>query len=94
MHRRSLIADLAEALGKSEDEIRQFLQALWQQLPLAVEVEPPFVRYLDAKIEGVRSTLEAEIRGLRSAFEAEINGLRSTLEAEINGLRIAMEQGI
>ena len=82
MHRRSLIADLAEALGKSEDEIRQFLQALWQQLPLAVEVEPPFVRYLDAKIEGVRSTLEAEIKGLRS-----------TLEAEINGLRIAMEQG-
>ena len=82
MHRRSLIADLAEALGKSEDEIRQFLQALWQQLPLAVEVEPPFVRYLDAKIEGVRST-----------FEAEIKGLRSTLEAEINGLRIAMEQG-
>jgi GAF domain-containing protein len=77
-----LIADLAEALGKSEDEIRQFLQALWQQLPLAVEVEPPFVRYLDAKIEGVRSTLEAEIKGLRS-----------TLEAEINGLRIAMEQG-
>jgi len=82
VHRRSLIADLAEALGKSEDEIRQFLQALWQQLPLAVEVEPPFVRYLDAKIEGVRSTLEAEIKGLRS-----------TLEAEINGLRIAMEQG-
>ncbi len=82
MHRRSLIADLAEALGKSEDEIRQFLQALWQQLPLAVEVEPPFVRYLDAKIEGVRSTLEAEIKGLRS-----------TLDAEINGLRIAMEQG-
>jgi hypothetical protein len=77
-----LIADLAEALGKSEDEIRQFLQALWQQLPLAVEVEPPFVRYLDVKIEGVRSTLEAEIKGLRS-----------TLEAEINGLRIAMEQG-
>jgi hypothetical protein len=82
MHRRSLIADLAEALGKSEDEIRQFLQALWQQLPLAIDVEPPFVRYLDAKIEGVRSTLEAEIKGLRS-----------TLEAEINGLRIAMEQG-
>jgi hypothetical protein len=77
-----LIADLAEALGKSEDEIRQFLQALWQQLPLAVEVEPPFVRYLDVKIEGVRYTLEAEIKGLRS-----------TLEAEINGLRIAMEQG-
>jgi hypothetical protein len=94
MHRRSLIADLAEALGKSEDEIRQFLEALWQHLPLAIDVEPPFVRYLDAKIEGVRSTLEAEIRGLRSAFEAEINGLRSTLEAEINGLRIAMEQGI
>ena len=93
MHRRSLIADLAEALSKSEDEVRQFLEALWQWLPLAIEVEPPFVRYLDAKIEGVRSTLEAEIKGLRSAFEAEINGLRSTLEAEINGLRMAMEQG-
>ncbi|MFA0740106.1 MAG: hypothetical protein DFNUSKGM_000204 [Candidatus Fervidibacter sacchari] len=82
MHRRSLIADLAEALGKSEEEVRQFLEALWQRLPLAIEIEPPFVRYLDAKIEGVRSTLEAEIKGLRSA-----------LEAEINGLRMAMEQG-
>ncbi|MEZ8219078.1 hypothetical protein B0813_002615 [Candidatus Fervidibacteria bacterium JGI MDM2 SSWTFF-3-K9] len=93
MQRRVLIADLAEALGKSEEEVRQFLEALWQHLPFAIEVEPPFVRYLDAKIEGVRSTLEAEIKGLRSALEAEISGLRSTLEAEINGLRVAMEQG-
>jgi flagellar biosynthesis/type III secretory pathway protein FliH len=89
MHRRSLIADLAEALGKSEDEIRQFLQALWQQLPLAVEVEPPFVRYLDAKIEGVRSTLEAEINGLRMMME---QGFRRTEERD-QALRREMEQG-
>jgi hypothetical protein len=49
MHRRSLIADLAEALGKSEDEIRQFLEALWQHLPLAIDVEPPFRPLLGCK---------------------------------------------
>jgi len=88
MHRRSLIADLAEALGKSEDEIRQFLEALWQRLPLAIEVEPPFVRYLDAKIEGVRSTLEAEINGLRMAME---QGFKRSEERD-EALRREIEQ--
>jgi flagellar biosynthesis/type III secretory pathway protein FliH len=89
MHRRSLIADLAEALGKSEDEIRQFLEALWQHLPLAIDVDPPFVRYLDVKIEGVRSTLEAEINGLRMMME---QGFRRTEERD-QALRREMEQG-
>ncbi len=69
MLQRTLISDLAKELGKSEEEVRQFIEALWQRLPLIPEVEPPFVRYLDARIEGVRSTLEATINGLKATME-------------------------
>jgi len=69
MLQRTLIADLAKELGKSEEEVRQFIEALWQRLPLVTEVEPPFVRYLDARIEGVKSTLEATINGLKATME-------------------------
>jgi flagellar biosynthesis/type III secretory pathway protein FliH len=85
----SLIYELAKALGKSEDEVRQFLEALRQRLPLAIDVDPPFVRYLDVKIEGVRSTLEAEINGLRMMME---QGFRRTEERD-QALRREMEQG-
>jgi len=58
-------------------------------LPLAIDVDPPFVRYLDVKIEGVRSTLEAEINGLRMMME---QGFRRTEERD-QALRREMEQG-
>lgn len=90
MLQRSLIADMAEALGKSEEEVRKFFEALWQRLPLVMEVEPPFVRYLEAKIDGVRSTLEATINGLRATMEQAL--LRT--DEKVDALRKEMEQGL
>jgi hypothetical protein len=47
---------------------------------LAIDVYPPFVRYLDVKIEGVRSTLEAEINGLRMMMEQGLGELKKGIK--------------
>ncbi|MER3501861.1 MAG: hypothetical protein C4295_10415 [Candidatus Fervidibacterota bacterium] len=80
MHQRSLIAELARELGKSEEEVRQFLLALWQQLPMVAEIQPPFVRYLEARIEGLKERLETEIASLRREMQTEIANLRREVE--------------
>ncbi len=100
MHQRNLIVELAKALDKSEEEVRQFLEALWQRLPLFVEVEPPFVRFLEARIEHVHSLLEATIEGLRTTMEQGFTHAKERDEAilremgeRIEALRREMQQG-
>jgi len=46
---RSLVAELAQRLGKSEEEVIRFFQILWQIMPPSPETQPYFFRYLDER---------------------------------------------
>lgn len=93
---KSLIAELAQRLGKSEDEVVQFFQTLWQVVPPAPELQPYFFRYLDERF----LRLEDRISNLRQEMLLQIEGLRkemqqgdAALQQQIEGLRKEMQQG-
>ncbi len=93
---KSLIAELAQRLGKSEDEVVQFFQTLWQVVPLMPELQPYFFRYLDERI----LCLEDRISNLRQEMLLQIEGLRKEMQQgdtvllqQIEGLRKEMQQG-
>ncbi|MDW8030017.1 MAG: hypothetical protein RMK94_16690, partial [Armatimonadota bacterium] len=46
---RTFISELAQRLGKSEEEVVQFFQILWQVVPPSPETQPFFFRYLDER---------------------------------------------
>ncbi|MEZ8221995.1 hypothetical protein GG496_002165 [Candidatus Fervidibacteria bacterium JGI MDM2 JNZ-1-D12] len=93
---KSLIAELAQRLGKSEDEVVQFFQTLWQVVPLIPELQPYFFRYLDEQF----LRLEDRISNLRQEMLLQIEGLRKEMQQgdavllqQIEGLRKEMQQG-
>ncbi len=93
---KSLIAELAQRLGKSEDEVVQFFQTLWQVVPPAPELQPYFFRYLDERF----LRLEDRISNLRQEMLLQIEGLRKEMQQgdaallqQIEGLRKEMQQG-
>ncbi len=93
---KSLIAELAQRLGKSEDEVVQFFQTLWQVVPLIPELQPYFFRYLDERF----LRLEDRISNLRQEMLLQIEGLRKEMQQgdtallqQIESLRKEMQQG-
>ncbi len=94
------ITELAQRLGKSEEEVLRFLETLWQLVPPSPETQPYFFRYLDERFgriedryEFLHQELERQIGGLRREMEQQIGGLRKEMEQQIGGLRKEMEQG-
>ncbi len=94
------ITELAQRLGKSEEEVLRFLETLWQLVPPSPETQPYFFRYLDERFgriedryEFLHRELERQIGGLRREMEQQIGGLRKEMEQQIGGLRKEMEQG-
>ncbi|MCX7969042.1 MAG: hypothetical protein N3B10_11245 [Armatimonadetes bacterium] len=93
---RTLISELAQRLGKSEEEVIQFFQTLWQVFPPSPEVQPYFFRYLDERF----LRLEDRISNLRQEMLSQIEGLRkemqqgnAALQQQIEALRKEMQQG-
>ncbi|MCS7264724.1 MAG: hypothetical protein NZ805_07815, partial [Armatimonadetes bacterium] len=91
-----IIAELAQRLGKSEDEVVHFLQILWQIVPPSPETQPYFFRYLDERF----MRLEDRISSLRQEMLLQIEGLRkemqqgdANLAQQIESLRKEMQQG-
>ncbi|MCS7186333.1 MAG: hypothetical protein RMK89_05195 [Armatimonadota bacterium] len=93
---RALISELAQRLGKSEEEVIQFFQTLWQVFPPSPEMQPYFFRYLDERF----LRLEDRISNLRQEMLSQIEGLRkemqqgdAALQQQIEALRKEMQQG-
>ncbi len=72
------ITELAQRLGKSEEEVLRFLETLWQLVPPSPETQPYFFRYLDERFGRIEDRYEF---------------LHQELERQIGGLRKEMEQG-
>ena len=83
------ITELAQRLGKSEEEVLRFLETLWQLVPPSPETQPYFFRYLDERFGRIEDRYEF----LHQELERQIGGLRKEMEQQIGGLRKEMEQG-
>ena len=83
------ITELAQRLGKSEEEVLRFLETLWQLVPPSPETQPYFFRYLDERFGRIEDRYEF----LHQELERQIGGLRREMEQQIGGLRKEMEQG-
>lgn len=86
---RTLISELAQRLGKSEEEIIQFFQTLWQVIPPSPELQPYFFRYLDERF----LRLEDRYASLRQEMQLQFEALRTEMHQQIDGLRKEMQQG-
>ncbi len=86
---RSLISELAQRLGKSEEEVIQFFQILWQVMPPSPETQPYFFRYLDERF----MRLEDRYTTLRQEMEQRLESLRKEMLQQIEALRKEMQQG-
>lgn len=86
---KSLIAELAQRLGKTEDEVFHFFQTLWQVVPPTPELQPYFFRYLDERF----LRLEDRISNLRQEMLLQIEGSRKDLHHQIGELQGEIKQG-
>lgn len=100
----SFVSELAQRLGKSEEEVIQFFQTLWQILPPSPETQPYFFRYLDERFlrledryENLRKEMQQGYTFLRERMEAlhsetirQVEGLRSEMTRKVEGLREEM----
>ena len=100
----SLVSELAQRLGKSEEEVIRFFQTLWQILPPSPETQPYFFRYLDERFlrledryENLRKEMQQGYAFLRERMEAlhsetirQVEGLRSEMTRKVEGLREEM----
>ncbi len=67
---QSFVSELAQRLGKSEEEVVRFLQALWQLVPPTPEVQPFFVRYLDERFLRLQDRISWEAQQAAERDEA------------------------
>ncbi len=102
------ITELAQRLGKSEEEVLRFLETLWQLVPPSPETQPYFFRYLDERFgriedryEFLHRELERQIGGLRKEMEQGFaqaaerdEALRREFQQQVDGLRQEFQQQI
>ncbi len=91
----SLISELAQRLGKSEEEVIQFFQTLWQILPPSPETQPYFFRYLDERFLRLEDRCTHPQDELRQQFEVLKEVLmrrRILLRQEIEAIRRSLER--
>ncbi len=89
MERTSIIAELAQYLGKTEEEARRFLQILERAFLVHLEEHPFFVRYLEQGF----LRLEERDEALRKEMEQGFEALRKEMQQGDASLRKEMEQG-
>jgi len=92
---RSLVAELAQRLGKSEEEVIQFFQILWQIMPPSPETQPYFFRYLDERflrLEDRYATLREELRQQVESLRKEMQQGDAALQQQIEALRQEVHQ--
>jgi D-ribose pyranose/furanose isomerase RbsD len=93
---QSLISELAQRLGKSEEEVLRFFQTLWQVMPPSPETQPYFFRYLDERflrLEDRYTTLRQEMHQQIEALRKEMQQGDANLLQQIEALRKEMQQG-
>ena len=91
----SLVSELAQRLGKSEEEVIQFLQTLWQILPPSPETQPYFFRYLDERFLRLEDRYTHPQDELRQQFEVLKEALmrrRILLRQEIEAIHRSLER--
>lgn len=86
---QSLISELAQRLGKSEEEVLRFFQTLWQVMPPSSETQLYFFRYLDERF----LRLEDRYTTLRQEMHQQIEALRKEMQQGNEALRKEMQQG-
>ncbi|MFN3420607.1 MAG: hypothetical protein ACK40X_02625 [Armatimonadota bacterium] len=96
-----LVSELAQRLGKSEEEVLQFFQILWQVIPPSPETQPYFFRYLDERFlrledryTTLRQEMHQQIEGLRKEMQLQVEGLRKGMQQQVEGLRKGMQQQV
>ncbi|MCS7193176.1 MAG: hypothetical protein NZ937_09390, partial [Armatimonadetes bacterium] len=96
-----IIAELAQRLGKSEDEVVHFLQILWQIVPPSPETQPYFFRYLDERfmrlddrISSLRQEMLLQIEGLRKEMQQGDANLAQQIDQKIESLQKEMNQQV
>ncbi|MFN4180515.1 MAG: hypothetical protein ACK4I8_09395 [Armatimonadota bacterium] len=96
-----LVSELAQRLGKSEEEVLQFFQILWQVMPPSPETQPYFFRYLDERFlrledryTTLRQEMHQQIEGLRKEMQQQVEGLRKEMQLQVEGLRKEMQQQV
>ena len=93
---QSLISELAQRLGKSEEEVLRFFQILWQVMPPSPETQPYFFRYLDERflrLEDRYTTLRQEMHQQIETLRKEMQQGDAALMQQIEALRKEMQQG-
>ncbi|MFA0783082.1 hypothetical protein [Fervidibacter sacchari] len=91
----SFVSELAQRLGKSEEEVVQFLQTLWQILPPSPETQPYFFRYLDERFLRLEDRYTHPQDELRQQFEVLKEALmrrRILLRQEIEAIHRSLER--
>ncbi|MFN4178884.1 MAG: hypothetical protein ACK4I8_01100 [Armatimonadota bacterium] len=91
---QSLISELAQRLGKSEEEVLRFFQTLWQVMPPSPETQPYFFRYLDERflrLEDRYTTLRQEVHQQIEALRKEMQQGDANLMRQIEMLRKEMK---
>ena len=97
---QSIISELAQRLGKSEEEVLKFFQLLWQVMPPSPETQPYFFRYLDERFlrledryTTLRQEMHQQIEALGKDMQQQIELLRKDMHQQIEALRKDMQQG-
>jgi len=91
----SLVSELAQRLGKSEEEVIRFFQTLWQILPPSPETQPYFFRYLDERFLRLEDRYTHPQDELRQQFEVLKEALmrrRILLRQEIEAIHRSLER--
>jgi len=91
----SLVSELAQRLGKSEEEVIQFLQTLWQILPPSPETQPYFFRYSDERFLRLEDRYTHPQDEFRQQFEVLKEALmrrRILLRQEIEAIHRSLER--
>jgi len=91
----SFVSELAQRLGKSEEEVIQFFQTLWQILPPSPETQPYFFRYLDERFLRLEDRYTHPQDELHQQFEVLKEALmrrRILLRQEIAAIRRSLER--
>ncbi|MCS7265639.1 MAG: hypothetical protein NZ805_12490 [Armatimonadetes bacterium] len=92
---RTFISELAQRLGKSEEEVVQFFQILWQVVPPSPETQPFFFRYLDERflrLEDRVSNFRHEMLSQNEDLRKEMQQGDAALMQQIESLRKEMQK--